>query len=475
MKADSTNTTEILRQPIFGNPLVLNERGTPLGVGGLSKGSTFARASCIRTKDLWNPGEQEWKSLAELGMSYHASNKKCKDSIIASIPWLLTKSTSPLRNGDWISNPAPSDGAPLEWIYFILDVTPRQAKAIEFKRMTPNGRIQASTNQIISIATGDLRLVRILSQESSGATFKVAKELKTASKKTPTFWIFESGFIQDLPWDPGGWYWKTSPPFGDAPFYGYTAKRGYINARNPTGTQHMISFIRGLGLRNTSTQQAIARIWHNARPRKVGTLIWLTLNQGLPVGSWLQTMGIPPHCKVCSSGTEETPQHCFLDCPMAQKAWEGFKRIWDEWKVHRDLTITWPFVLLGEAAMEIDDDPLGLLAYQTGGYTYPRQPLDILRSLILYNLWLERCRKHFDNHYSLQKVLLQAWVATVEVGMATWKAIRSHRPAKDPDTQISIELTFRKEWLHLDILRTDSATIRWHFLPPLYFLNYSNI
>jgi hypothetical protein len=160
---------------------------------------------------------------------------------------------------------------------------------------------------------------------------------------------------------------------------------------------------------------------------------------------------------------------------LAQKTWEAFKRIWDDWKVHRDLTITWPFVIISEAAMEIEDDPPGLLAYHTGGYTYPRQPLDILRSLILYNLWLERCRKHFDNHYSLQKVLLHAWVATVEVGMATWKAIRSHRPAKDPDIQTSIELTFRKEWLQFDILGTDSATIRWHYLPPLYFLNYSNV
>ncbi len=124
--------------------------------------------------------------------------------------------------------------------------------------------------------------------------------------------------------------------------------------------------------------------------------------------------------------------------------------------------------------MELEDDPPGLLAYHTDEFTYPRQLLDILRSLILYNLWLERCRKHFDDHYSLPKVLLQAWTTTVEIGMATWKAIRSHRPTKDPDTQTSIEQTFRKEWLHLDIFRTDNSTIRWHYLPPMYFLNYSN-
>jgi hypothetical protein len=385
-KATSSNTAEILRQPIFGNPLILNESGVPLGLGNMREGSAFARSSCTRTKDLWNPGEQEWKSLTELGMNYHPLNKKFGETIIASIPWPLTESTSLLRNGDWISDPAPSSGAPLDWIYFVFNATLGQAKVIEFKKMAPNGRVQASIDQIITIATNKFLPVRILSQESAGAAFKIAKELKTTSKKTPTFWIFKSGFIQDLPWDPGEWHWRTSLPLGDGPFFGYTSKRGYINARNPTRTPHMISFIQGLNLRNTSTQQAIARIWHNTRPRKVGTLIWLTFNQGLPVGSWLQLMGIPPHYKVCSSGAEETPQHCLLDCPMAQNAWKAFKRSWEEWKVHRDLTTSWPFVLLGEAAMELEDNPPGLLAYHTGGYTYPRQPLDILRILILYYL-----------------------------------------------------------------------------------------
>jgi hypothetical protein len=138
------------------------------------------------------------------------------------------------------------------------------------------------------------------------------------------------------------------------------------------------------------------------------------------------------------------------------------------------MVITWPFALLGEATIEHDDDPPGLLTYHTGGFTYPKQPLDIFRSFILYHLWSERCRKHFGKQYSLKKVLTQAWVATVEVGMASWKAIRSHRPTKDPVIQTSIELDFRKEWLHMNFLGKDNATIGWHFLPPLYYLHFSN-
>jgi hypothetical protein len=74
-----------------------------------------------------------------------------------------------------------------------------------------------------------------------------------------------------------------------------------------------------------------------------------------------------------------------------------------------------------------------------------------------------------------KEVFTQAWVATVEVGMASWKDIRSHWPTKDPAIQASIELDFRKEWLHMNILETDNATIRWHFLPPLYFLYLFNV
>ncbi len=147
----------------------------------------------------------------------------------------------------------------------------------------------------------------------------------------------------------------------------------------------------------------------------------------------------------------------------------AFRRVWEEWKAPEDITINWPFVLLGEASIKREDDPPGLHAYHTSGFTYLRQPLNILRTFILYYLWSERCRKHFDDCYSLNKVLQQAWVATVEVGMATWKAIRAPRPNKDLEIQDRIELAFKNEWLHLNIFGNDNTTIRWRLLPPLYF------
>ncbi len=119
---------------------------------------------------------------------------------------------------------------------------------IEYKSIVPNGRIQATTHQVISLSTANYRPVRVLSQERSGATYKIARDPPTPGKKPPLFWIFEIRFVQDLPWDPREWHWQASPPLGDAPFFGYTAKRGYKNARKTAHTSNMLAFIQGRNL-----------------------------------------------------------------------------------------------------------------------------------------------------------------------------------------------------------------------------------
>jgi hypothetical protein len=75
-----------------------------------------------------------------------------------------------------------------------------------------------------------------------------------------------------------------------------------------------------------------------------------------------------------------------MDCPLAQLAWKAFMRIWEEWETPCRFTITWPFLLLGEAVFEEEDDPPNLHSYHPGGFSYRRQPLDILRSFLLFYL-----------------------------------------------------------------------------------------
>ncbi len=109
-KADPTSSAETLRQPLFGNPSIFNASGTLLGLRGLRDGSAFARHGCTRIKDLWNPKEGDWKSLTKLEMSYHTSNRKCKEAITASIPWRPDECASHPQPGEWIGilNPNPT-------------------------------------------------------------------------------------------------------------------------------------------------------------------------------------------------------------------------------------------------------------------------------------------------------------------------------------------------------------------------------
>jgi hypothetical protein len=149
---------------------------------------------------------------------------------------------------------------------------------------------------------------------------------------------------------------------GDSPFFGYFAKQGCQNARKPTQSANICSFIQRLNLQNSTVTQVIAKIWHNSRPRKVGTFIWLILNRGLLVGTWLQCMGILPTCKVCTEAPKSL-QHCLFECPLTKRAWEAFYHIWQKWGAPNDITLSWPFVMLGEVVFKREDDPPEVQGY----------------------------------------------------------------------------------------------------------------
>jgi hypothetical protein len=473
-KSEPTNSAETLRQPVFGNPFIVNQGGRPLGLSGKSEGNAFASAGHSKIGNFWDSEKEDWKSLPALEMGSHPTNSSNRDLIISSIPWDPATARKNPEVGEWVGKREPDRTAPPTWVYQITETNHVTANAKEYKRTSSAGRIQATSPHDVTISLEGYRPVKVLTQEGYGATLKIAKDIPPPGKKPPIYWIFETGFIPKLEWDPGDWHWQQTGNIGDAPFFSYSANRGYRNAKKKHHIPSIITFVQSLSLRNSTVTQVIAKVWHNARPRKVGALTWLILNKGLPVGTWLQVMGIPAACKGCDQGPPESAQHCLMDCTPAQQAWKAFHRVWNEWRAPNRLHITWPFLLLGEAVFEEDDDPPDLHSYHTGGFTYYRQPLDILKSFLVYYLWSERCRRHFNGQYSLKRVLLQAWEATTEVGMATWRAIRSPSQSRKHELQISIEQAFRAEWLHGHIFGEGETAISWRLFPPLYFLDFFN-
>jgi hypothetical protein len=53
---------------------------------------------------------------------------------------------------------------------------------------------------MITLSPEGYHPIRVLFQERHGAPYKVARELPSLIK-LPLLWIFESGFIDGLPWD----------------------------------------------------------------------------------------------------------------------------------------------------------------------------------------------------------------------------------------------------------------------------------
>jgi hypothetical protein len=238
------------------------------------------------------------------------------DLIIVSIPWDPATSGNTPSAGEWISKNESGCTGPPHWTYQVVEASRNTASVLEFRRTSHTGRIQATGTRPITIPLDGYEPVRVLAQENYGATFKLAKDLPPLDKKPLLYWILGLRFISDLQWDPGDWHWQQTHKLGDAPFFRYSSKRGYQNARKPHHPPGIINFIQSLNLRNSTTAQVVARIWHNARPRKVGAIIWLTLNKGLPVGTWLQTMGLPATCKGCDQDLPESAQHCLMECDV---------------------------------------------------------------------------------------------------------------------------------------------------------------
>ncbi len=97
-----------------------------------------------------------------------------------------------------------------------------------------------------------------------------------------------------------------------------------------------------------------------------------------------------------------------LQMPLSQTHLGSLSMFWLKWGAPHDVTPSWSFILLGEVVFEHEDNPPSLQGYHVGGFSYNMQPLDILRSFILYFLWFERSRKDFDDQISSRKVLQQA-------------------------------------------------------------------
>jgi hypothetical protein len=142
VKTEPTLQVEVLRQPIFNNPLVTNMVGHPLGVNGFNEGRAITKASCTKIKDIWDREDREWKRHPTFRMNYHVINKTSRDTVISSIPSNPTTFPSHFQIGNWISNMVIGNRAPFTWIYRLTESSLTQSKPLNFAGSPPTTSLE---------------------------------------------------------------------------------------------------------------------------------------------------------------------------------------------------------------------------------------------------------------------------------------------------------------------------------------------
>jgi hypothetical protein len=92
-KSKPTSHAEVLKQPIFSNPLILNTNSLPREYVVLVKDAPLPILATPESKIFGTQRARQgkaWKSFQALRMIYHATNRNSREIIIASIPWNFT-------------------------------------------------------------------------------------------------------------------------------------------------------------------------------------------------------------------------------------------------------------------------------------------------------------------------------------------------------------------------------------------------
>ncbi len=128
----------------------------------------------------------------------------------------------------------------------------------------------------------------------------------------------------------------------------------------------------------------------------------------------------------------------------------------------------WNFILLNEIVHQIEKVQPSTQNLKTTRFCYTKQPLNILCSFIVYFLWIDKCRKNFEDNYPSFKILKWPQVSNVEVGMDAWKDLsntRTHETRKAKANLALIRSNFISTWCFQDLFARWDRTMRWSLLP----------
>jgi len=440
--------SELLRQPLFGNPLITESPDTPLGMGPNIGLHLWAKEGLTQIRHFWDTEKEDWLAGAEIQKKLPrkgavTENRRLRRiKLVSHIPW--EPRSFPVRGSTgWFKLRRSSQ-------VFFHD---RESGAVMSYHKKGASELLIRDEPQIPLPSSNLIPIRVCRWSARARGFTDCDPLLPPDAPD-SLWHFKNASLTDIPWDPGEWSWAKINTLKEEPFYAYTVKRGYAiglgnKAQVSIGTQTLINLRLTLDLRAFTYKL----MWHKTRPRKPAMLLWQVLNKGAVTGDWL-AIRVPTAAKGCPLCGHhlETAKHLFWDCKFSTQIWTRVNLFSCQLGVPRIRNFF--DVLLGRISK---DNSTSL-----GNYTYAFQPWDILRSFIVWHTWVERYNVRYGTlDFSVNRVLTTAWSSTIHTGMAIRQDFRSR--ISNAEKLNCIQSAFESLWSPLFY---HPGLRLWHFKLP---------
>lgn len=117
VQGNPSHPKEVLRQPLFGNGLIRNTEGLPLGLAKDSAFSTWAINNTSAVRDIWDSDREHWKTIHQLKQQTKSRLLGSQLSELhAALPWTPTPFQPPAI-GEWVTT------VPTERIFIVYHIT----------------------------------------------------------------------------------------------------------------------------------------------------------------------------------------------------------------------------------------------------------------------------------------------------------------------------------------------------------------
>ena len=461
---------ETLRQPLFFNENIRNEEGRMWGEIHSQMFRFWAIRGITRVRHLWDSSLNTWRSPEDIYLQVrpHFVEGICSE-IFQSIPWRDTQ----VQPDDWIGLDymiTPQIPA----FFHIQEVKEFGFSASRYNIVPGSERLYL-TGEKVEIPRLHMTPARTLFRSYQGKVESFNPKIPPDGNLMP--WIFRGGLIKELDFDPKEWMWKRKGTLEEVGFFGYSTKRGYRIITDKQSRQPKFDkALMEMGYTGSQRKKFYLELWHPWVPRKVGTMVWLTCNEGLPLAEWRKTIGMPGDgkCNLCQEGLLESPQHTFMTCTATRQAWHQFRSLRQEAGLAVGFS-SWHEILTGlsppsRSAEPIQDDPIP--EENEGIKMTVEKPWDILRMSIIWCIWCSKCAHDLrDQDFHLGVALFRAWQLTVQSGLGAYKAmIRYMKPPLSERAQAKIA-NFTKVWTHGGIFCKNEGGLKWQMAPNPLFLS----